>query len=214
MIRNIKKRVLPVGIAVMLALSLTIFAQDGDSDDYGRGRGRRGFRDGGRGNGGKGRGQGRGMRRGRGRNRGRHLENLKFTGKGPLSKSEVRALGLALNDEYKAIAVYTKVMKDFGNRRPFSNIIRAEKRHVRALLSLYKYYKISVPKTATYNISGFKSFRDALQTGVKAEIENAGLYKKLFSMTKNPDLLMVFKNLRDASRYNHLSAFRRNLARQ
>ena len=212
--RHLKIPAIILGTGLVLGMSFAVLAQDGDSDDYGRDRGRRGFRDGGRGNGGRGRGQGRGMRRGRGRNRGRHLENLKFTGKGPLSKSEVRALGLALNDEYKAIAVYTKVMKDFGNRRPFSNIIRAEKRHVRALLSLYKYYKISVPKTASHNISGFKSFRDALETGVKAEIENAGLYKKLFSMTKNPDLLMVFKNLRDASQDNHLSAFRRNLARQ
>ena len=43
-----------------------------------------------------------------------------------ITGSEVAALNLAMNDEYKARAVYEKVVKDLGELGPFTNIIKAE----------------------------------------------------------------------------------------
>ena len=43
-----------------------------------------------------------------------------------ISQSEIEALDLAINDEYKAQATYQKVIDKFGEIRPFSNIIQAE----------------------------------------------------------------------------------------
>ena len=43
--------------------------------------------------------------------------------------TDVEALQLALEDEYRAEAMYEAVIEDFGEVRPFINIIEAERRH-------------------------------------------------------------------------------------
>jgi hypothetical protein len=45
---------------------------------------------------------------------------------GELSQSEIDALNLAINDEYKAKSTYQKVINKFGPVMPFSNIINSE----------------------------------------------------------------------------------------
>jgi len=56
-----------------------------------------------------------------------------------ISESEIEALSLAINDEYKARATYKKVIEKFGEVRPFSNIINSEENHINHLSSSYRF---------------------------------------------------------------------------
>jgi hypothetical protein len=59
-----------------------------------------------------------------------------------------QALDRAIDDERHAIAFYTAVMAKHGERRPFSNIINAERRHEAALLEQYERLGLDVPRIA------------------------------------------------------------------
>lgn len=122
----------------------------------------------------------------------------------------VTALKMALDDEYKAKATYLKVIEDFGERRPFVNIVRSEQRHIEALLPFFERYGVETPKNNYLgNIPGYASFQDACSAGVLAEIDNVKLYSKIFAITDDPQLKKVFENLQWASQERHLPAFRR-----
>jgi len=126
-----------------------------------------------------------------------------------------QALNEALDDEYKARATYRKVIDAWGEIRPFVNIIQAEQRHIEALLPLFVHYDFPVPEdhwpgrvTLPYSV------KEACQTGVEAEIENAELYHRLLEMTQDyPDVQAVFRQLQRASQENHLPAFQRCVER-
>jgi len=142
----------------------------------------------GHGNGGQGRGNGGGME--------------------PLTESDVQALNLALEDEYRALATYLSVIDAFGNVEPFANIAQAEQRHIDALINQFNKYGVPVPEnTWLGNIDPFESVQQACQAGVEAEIANADLYTTLFSMTEKADLVRVFTNLSQASIESHLPEF-------
>ena len=127
-----------------------------------------------------------------------------------ISDSEIEALGLAINDEYKARATYRKVIEKFGEVKPFSNIIISEGTHISELEKLYNKYGLGIPADEWYDeVPEFDSVEDACQAGVDAEVENADLYDELFSKVDNQDITAVFTSLRDASRNNHLPAFER-----
>ena len=120
------------------------------------------------------------------------------------------ALKLALDDEYKAKATYLKVIEDFGNIRPFTNIVKSEQRHIEALLPFFKKYNLDIPGNPYLGkIPSYSSVKKACQVGVEAEIENVKLYDRIFSMTDDPDLIRVFENLQWASQERHLRAFKR-----
>ena len=127
------------------------------------------------------------------------LENLK------------KALGEALDDEYKARATYRIVISKFGKIRPFVNILESEERHIRALLSLFRKYKLSIPADNwTDSVKAPASVSEACQLGVQAEIENGEMYQRLLALTVDyPDVQRVFFNLQRASQENHLRAFQR-----
>jgi len=125
-----------------------------------------------------------------------------------ISESEIEALSLAINDEYKARATYKKVIEKFGEVRPFSNIINSEENHISALKSLYNKYDLDIPTDEWYDkVPEFDSVEDACEAGVHAEVENAALYDELFSKVDNQDIIAVFTSLRDASENSHLPAF-------
>jgi hypothetical protein len=128
----------------------------------------------------------------------------------PLSESEREHLIAALDDEYQARATYAQVIEDFGDVRPFSNIVEAEDRHARALIRLFERYGIPVPPdTWPGRVPRYGSLREACEAGVAAEIANAGLYDELLSGTDRADIREVYENLREASQERHLPAFRR-----
>lgn len=127
----------------------------------------------------------------------------------------VKALKLALDDEYKSKATYLKVIEDFGDIRPFSNIVKSEQRHIEALLPFFKKYSMDVPENPYIgNISSYSSVKEACLDGIKAEEENVKLYDKIFSMTTDTDLVAVFKRLQWASQERHLRAFQRCVDRK
>lgn len=127
-----------------------------------------------------------------------------------------RALVSALEDERHAEAVYGAVIARFGDVRPFSNIIEAERRHQDQLVALFHAYSLPVP------INGYQSgaipgpiapstLNAACEMAVDAEIANRDLYDRtlLPAVISYPDITAVMTRLRDASEQNHLPAFRR-----
>lgn len=121
----------------------------------------------------------------------------------------------AINDEYKARAMYRLVIRQFGEIRPFVNIVEAESRHIQALLPLFNKYDIPVPEDDWESrVEAPASVLEACQAGVQAEIDNAEMYEKLLDSTKQyPDVQVVLKQLQRASRENHLPAFQRGVER-
>jgi hypothetical protein len=127
---------------------------------------------------------------------------------GDLTESEVDALLMALDDEYKAWSVYEQVIADFGEVRPFTSIQKAEENHIAALVTLFDRYGLEVPENEWVdNAPSFDTLAEACEAGVQAEIDNAELYAQLFDMVDNPDIIRVFTSLQRASQTKHLPAF-------
>jgi len=133
----------------------------------------------------------------------------------PLPAASVEALRILLEDERRAEALYAAVMRKYGEVRPFSNIIEAERRHQGALESLFEAHGLKVPANPWQgkNIPVPDTFRGACEAGVEAEIENVALYDRLMRTVKETDLLEVFEKLRWASQERHLPAFQRHAGR-
>jgi hypothetical protein len=126
------------------------------------------------------------------------------------------ALGSALTDERHAEAFYAAVMAKFGDARPFSNIINAERQHEAMLIGLYETYGVAVPESgyatgALVPPAAPETLVDACKVGVAAEIANRDLYdvRLLPKVVAYPDITFVLQRLRDASEQNHLPAFQR-----
>jgi hypothetical protein len=131
---------------------------------------------------------------------------------GNLSNQAKEALVEAINDEYKAHALYEKTIEKFGFVKPFSMIIRAEEQHISSLKSLFDKYGLEIPKNDWMNkVSVEETLQQECQLGVEAEIANAKLYKdKLLPMVAEyEDIQLVFTNLMNASQEKHLVAFER-----
>jgi hypothetical protein len=130
------------------------------------------------------------------------------------------ALGSALQDERNAEAFYGAVLTRFGEARPFSNIIAAERQHEALLIGLYETYGVVVPENgyATGALEAHlapDTLIDACKIGMDAELANRDLYdgNLLPAVAAYPDITRVMQRLRDASEENHLPAFQRCVAR-
>lgn len=133
---------------------------------------------------------------------------------GPLTQAEVEGLLLALNDEYHATAVYSQVLADFGQIRPFTSIVRSEEQHAAALIALFDAYQVPVPENLWLGrVSGYADVAQACQVGVEAEVLNGGLYDELNYSTDRTDILEVYASLQRASLEKHLPAFERCASR-
>lgn len=126
------------------------------------------------------------------------------------------ALGSALKDECHAEAFYAAVMAKFGDARPFSNIINAERQHEAMLIGLYETYGVAVPENgyatgALVTPGAPETLLDACKISVEAEMANRDLYdgNLLPAVAAYPDITLVMQRLRDASEENHLPAFQR-----
>lgn len=127
-----------------------------------------------------------------------------------LDTREQQALAAALDDEYKAHETYAQVIRDFGEVRPFINIVEAEARHIEALLALFDRYGAAPPENRwAGEASRFASVHAACLAAVAAEIANVALYDRLLQSTRRADILDVFQSLRAASQDRHLPAFQR-----
>lgn len=125
------------------------------------------------------------------------------------------ALREALNDEYKARATYRKVIEAFGPVRPFINIVRAEDRHVKALLALFAQFgEQPAPDTWPERVKAPRTLAEACKAAVEAEIENEAMYKRLLEQIGDPRALAVMRRLQRASKERHLPAFQQCLERE
>lgn len=139
------------------------------------------------------------------------VNNLDYPA-GNLSNQAKEALVEAINDEYKAHALYEKIIEKFGLVKPFSMIIRAEEQHISSLKSLFDKYGLEIPKDNWADkVSAEGALQQVCQAGVDAEIANAKLYKdKLLPMiSEYEDIKLVFINLMNASQEKHLAAFKK-----
>jgi rubrerythrin len=126
------------------------------------------------------------------------------------------ALEEVLDDEYRARATYRAVLDRHGPVRPFSAIVEAEDRHVRALLPLFRRHGFPVPEDPWRDrVEAPATLREACAAAVAAELENAAMFDRLAPVAADhPDVAAVFERLREASAERHLPAFRRCLARE
>jgi len=116
-------------------------------------------------------------------------------------------LDLALQDEYHARDFYAAVLEQYGDVRPFANIIRGEERHIDALLGLYEAYGLTAPEDAHAGSEySFTSLADAAEQALAAEEANAGLYDELLDGVTDENVIAVFEQLQWASQERHLPA--------
>ncbi|MBN1536985.1 MAG: hypothetical protein JW908_09660 [Anaerolineales bacterium] len=153
------------------------------------------------GNGGN--GQATGLGQGSSRNSGG-----KGAGLTPLSEVEVEALKEAILEEYGALNLYQAVIDQFGNIRPFTQILKSEQQHVNALLRQADKYGVEAPANpGLASPITFTTVDEACQAGVDAEKADAALYDELKPVVTHSDLLSVFTRLQNASLNSHLPAF-------
>lgn len=133
-----------------------------------------------------------------------------------VSSELAAALAEALDDERHAIAFYEAVMARHGTRRPFSNIVHAERRHAAAVLAQYERFGLDVPEDRWRDtaIEVPATFRESCRASVEAEIRNVAIYDRIIAVatdpaTGDPEVAKVFERLRWASQERHLPAFRR-----
>lgn len=126
----------------------------------------------------------------------------------------IEALSEALDDEYKSRATYRKVIERFGPVRPFVNIVEAEDRHVAALLAQFRRLGATPPEDAwATRVKAPDSMEQACAEAVQAEIENDAIYSRLLEQVTDAQVRLVMLRLQEASRNQHLPAFRRCLDR-
>jgi len=121
----------------------------------------------------------------------------------------------ALDDERKAEATYAAVIKKFGPIRPFINIINAERRHSQAIVDQLDRLGMEIPENRwEQQAVAPSSLKAACEQAVQAEIDNIELYDRLIPQIWDSVVREVLQNLQDASRDNHLPAFKRCAARE
>lgn len=140
------------------------------------------------------------------------VENLDYP-TSELSQEVKNALDEAINDEYKALATYEKVIEKFGKVRPFIMIKGAEEQHIASLKAIYDKYGLEAPINDWDDKVGEApaTLKEACQIGVEAEVANAKLYqdKLIPTISSYEDISLVFNNLMTASQEKHLPAFER-----
>lgn len=127
------------------------------------------------------------------------------------SYSVEEMLTLAIKDEYLARQEYETILDQYGDIRPFTNIIQAEVNHIAMLEPLLELYNVSIPKdTAIDSVVLPETLEATYEIGVQAEVNNIAMYERFLKEELPDDIRFVFQRLKNAS-YSHLEAFRRNL---
>ena len=128
-----------------------------------------------------------------------------------LSDSVRAAVEEALRDELRGEAMYSRVLKDHGDVRPFSNVARAERRHAAFLVDLLKARGLVVPAPpAGAEAPAYASVKEACGAAVEFETKNVALYDRLLAVGPLPDdVKRAFDHNRVASLDHHKPAFER-----
>lgn len=120
-------------------------------------------------------------------------------------------LNYAIEDEYLARGEYQKIIATFGSERPFTNILKAEEKHVTWLEPLFIKYNINIPEDRGMEEAVIPDdFDETFAIGVAAEIANIDMYTRFLAQDLPSDVRDVFERLRNASE-NHLAAFQKRM---
>ncbi len=127
-----------------------------------------------------------------------------------LTPDAAAALERGILDEYHAEQIYLRVIEDFGEVFPFTNVVYAEVRHSDSISRLYVNRGLPVPGNPWNrdNVPRFRSIPEACRAGADAEEQNVEMYEELLRLGLPFDVRTVFTNNRRASLENHLPAFR------
>lgn len=114
----------------------------------------------------------------------------------------------AIQDEYLAQAEYQLIISQYGEIKPFINIVAVEQGHIDLLIPLFETYNIELPENNVSEKAVLpESISSALATGIEAEEMNIAMYQQFLSQDNLPDdVRSVFEYLMNASE-NHLRAF-------
>ena len=142
------------------------------------------------------------------------LSAADFGAKGALKADNLTLsdmLTYAIQDEYLARAEYAQIINKYGPIRPFSNIVKAEERHISYLIPLFERYGYDIPEdSADEYVIIPQDIKTSLELGVNAEIDNIAMYEAFLERELPADVRDVFEQLKRASE-NHLRAFQNNL---
>jgi hypothetical protein len=130
----------------------------------------------------------------------------------PLDETRQEMVAEALEDEYHGQALYSRVLEELGETRPFANVVRAEGRHATLLEELLQSRDLPVPPNPwnDADLPTYSSRRDACAAAVEFEEGNVALYDRLLADDALPeDVRRVFEHNRMASLEHHKPAFER-----
>jgi len=117
----------------------------------------------------------------------------------------------AIEDEYLAQTEYNVIMEEYGEQRPYVNIVKAEAKHISLLLPLFDEYGVAVPKKDWKSMVAVPaSLEAANEIGVEAEEKNIAMYESFLKEKLPEDVKLVFERLMNAS-VNHLKAFQNTI---
>lgn len=120
-------------------------------------------------------------------------------------------LRYAYEDEHKAKYEYEYLINEEGFERPFTNILKAEERHIAALDRLYELKGIEAPEIQKPERSDSNQTREEVfKAEAEAERLNIAMYEKFLKEDLDAETKAVFENLMKGSR-SHLTAYERNL---
>ena len=131
---------------------------------------------------------------------------------GRLDVATEAALREAVLDEYANELYYQALIETFGSSRRFDRLIRAETRHVSALLNLFNRYGMEPPTQDEATIPALPStLQEAIQVAIDEEEANVAMYDRLLESVTDADVEFVFTNLRNASAQRHIPSLERAL---
>ena len=131
---------------------------------------------------------------------------------GAIAPETQQAMVEAIQDEYRARALYQAIIEKFGVIRPFSKIIHSETRHAEHLSQLFRKYNLPIPEdTFAYQVDAPATVQEACRMAIAAEIDNVEMYDRFLDFVQEDDLRTTFTQLRSISLNRHKPAFERCL---
>lgn len=127
----------------------------------------------------------------------------------PLSPEARAALLRAIDEEYRAEALYQHILGQIGQTRPMSMIARSERHHAWILESLAIAHGVEIPPNAWAGkrMPDVGDAREGCRAGVESEKKTIALYDELLKVELPDDLKRAFTHLRAVSADHHLRAF-------